>query len=57
LLTFYVRSSREKLADRQESDDHPAIVEVEVDPLADRAEKFCVLGGPRTLTTRLELNP
>jgi hypothetical protein len=45
LLTFYVRSGREKLADRQESDDHPAIVEVEVDPRADRVEKICVRGG------------
>jgi hypothetical protein len=35
LLTIYVRSGREKLADRHESDDHPAIVEIEVDPLAD----------------------
>jgi hypothetical protein len=56
LLTFYVRSGREKLADRQESDDHPAIVEIEVDPLADRVEKICVRGGTRTLTTRFELD-
>jgi hypothetical protein len=56
LLTFYVRSGRQKLADRQESDDHPAIVEVELDPLDDRVAKFCVRGGIGTLTTRLELN-
>lgn len=31
------------------------IVEVEVDPLADRVDKYRVRGATRTLTTRLEL--
>ncbi|WP_132195146.1 MULTISPECIES: hypothetical protein [Kribbella] len=31
------------------------IVEVEVDPLADRVDKYRVRGGTRTLTTRLDL--
>jgi hypothetical protein len=32
------------------------IVQVEVDPLADRIEKYCVRGGTRALTTRLEFD-
>ncbi|MEV0803217.1 hypothetical protein AB0I34_36390 [Kribbella sp. NPDC050281] len=32
------------------------IVDVEIDPLADRVAKYRVRGGTRTLTTRLELN-
>jgi hypothetical protein len=53
LLTFYVRSSRENLADRHDSDDHPAIVEVEVDPLDDRAEKICGPPAPRRIDDRI----
>ncbi|MGZ0153656.1 hypothetical protein ACXJJ3_41765 [Kribbella sp. WER1] len=36
---------------------HDQIVEVEVDPLADRVDKSRVRGGTRTLTTRLDLDP
>jgi hypothetical protein len=32
-------------------------VDVEVDPMADRVDKYRVRGGTRTLTTRLELDP
>jgi hypothetical protein len=32
------------------------ILEVPVDPVADRMDKLRVRGGTRTLTTRLELN-
>ena len=32
------------------------IVEVEVDPLADRVDKYRVRGGTRTLTTRLTMS-
>jgi hypothetical protein len=32
------------------------IVDVEVDPLADRVVKKCFRGGTRTLTTRLQLD-
>jgi hypothetical protein len=32
------------------------IVDVEIDPLADRVDKYRVRGGTRTLTTRIQLN-
>jgi hypothetical protein len=32
------------------------IIDVEVDPLADRVDKYRVRGGTRTITTRLRLN-
>ncbi len=32
------------------------VVDVEVDPLADRVDKLRVRGGTRTLTTRLTFN-
>ncbi|MEV5961490.1 hypothetical protein AB0L70_06975 [Kribbella sp. NPDC051952] len=32
------------------------ILDVEVDPMADRVDKVRVRGGTRTLTTRLELD-